>query len=82
MASQMRFLQMSPINNSLKRLLKTIRSLFLNGTLRILLVLLLLVTCYTCIALTLFAFLPYVVIIEVVVLNVVLMLHHWYGMTK
>jgi hypothetical protein len=69
---------MSPVNNPLQHIL----SILLNSTVRILLALLLVVSCYTCIAMSLLTALDPIVVIPLVVLNVIIFVHHWYVMTK
>ncbi|KIJ91264.1 hypothetical protein K443DRAFT_686171 [Laccaria amethystina LaAM-08-1] len=68
---------MSPVNNPFQRLLKLILSIFLSSTLRILLVLLLLVSCFTCIAMSIstWSLVP-VVTIPLAVLSVHIIFRH------
>jgi hypothetical protein len=73
---------MSPVNIPLQQFLNPVLSIFLSSTLRILLALLLLVSCYTCIALSLLIPLPLEVVIALEILNVTICLHHWFVMTK
>jgi len=76
------FVTMSSANDPLRRLLNPILNIFLSSTLRFLLALLLLVSCCMCIAISLLSDLPPVFLIPLVVLNVTILLHHWYVMTK
>ena len=69
------FVTMSPVNNP-------VLSIFLSSTLRTLLVLLLLVSCSTCIAISVLISYPLDFAIPLVVLNVTIFSHHWYAMTK
>jgi hypothetical protein len=68
--------------NPLKRLLNPLLNILLSSTLRILLVLLLLVSCYTSIAMLILTFLPPELVITLGVLNVTISLHHWFVMIK
>lgn len=77
---------MSLVNIHLQRLFNPVLSIFLSvflsSTLRILLALLLLVSCYTCIAMSLFSSFPLVFVILLVAFNAIIFLHHWYVVTK
>jgi len=70
------------MTNPLKWLLNAVLSILLSSTLRILLVLLLLVSCYASIAMLILTSHGVGVVITVVVLNVIVSLHHWFVMKK
>jgi len=70
------------MTNPLKWLLNTVLSILLTSTLRILLVLLLLVSCLTSIAMLILTSHPLEVVITVVVLDIIVSLHHWFFMIK
>jgi ABC-type multidrug transport system permease subunit len=70
------------MSNPLQRSFNTVLGIFLSSTLRILLVLLLLVSCYTSIAISIITSLPLGITITLVVLNAIIFFHHWYVMSR